>query len=205
IILPSLPLKPTTVDAATTLCTQIIFPAPAPITCNARIIGTLIPVACAISYCTGEKVNVDTVALPLTKAPNAPQNGAINNLTRPNELASDCEIYCGIPIRSAPLIPLFVNTCTSVNVAKSASAASLIDSTDSFAAFIKLEKDLRSRITAILAAKIKIVPGEYKISQSEVTPSTPSILCQVKSMADVVNSSTTGTILVNKSNPTTTI
>src|SRR5699024_12486908 len=94
----------------------------------------------AISYCTGEKVNVDTVAHPVTKAPNSPKNGAINNHTGPNELASDCAIYCGIPIRSAPLIPLFVNTCTSVNVAKSASAASLIDSTDSFAAFIKLEK-----------------------------------------------------------------
>src|SRR5699024_7710521 len=107
------------------------------------IIGTLIPVACAISYCTGEKVNVGTVALPVTQARNCTKNGARNNHTGPNELSSDCAIYCGIPIRSAPLIPLFVNTCTSVNVAKSASAASLIDSTDSFAAFIKLEKDLR--------------------------------------------------------------
>src|SRR5699024_4532221 len=139
----SLPLKPTTVDAATTLCTQIIFPAPAPITCNARIIGTLIPVACAISYCTGEKVNVDTVALPVTKAPNSPKNGAINNHTGTNELASYCAIYCGIHIRSAPLILLFVYTCTSVNVAKSASAASLIDSIDSFAAFIESKKDVR--------------------------------------------------------------
>src|SRR5699024_12098060 len=143
IILPSLPLKPTTVDAATTLCTQIIFPAPAPITCNARIIGTLIPVACAISYCTGEKVNVDTVALPVTKAPNSPKNGAINNHTEPNELASDCAIYCGIPIRSAPLIPLLLNTCTSVNVTKSASAPSLIDITNSFTALLQFEKDLR--------------------------------------------------------------
>src|SRR5699024_3064344 len=143
IILPSLPLKPTTVDAATTLCAQIIFPAPAPLTCNARIIGTLIPVACAISSCTDQNVNVDTLALPETKTTNTPKNDARNNHTGPNELASDCAIYCGIPIRSAPLIPLFVNTCTSVNVAKSASAASLIDSTDSFAAFIKLEKDLR--------------------------------------------------------------
>src|SRR5699024_5419771 len=139
----SLPLKPTTVDAATTLCTQIIFPAPAPIICNAKIIGTLIPVACAISYCTGEKVNVETVALPVIKDTNSPRKGATNSHTGPSELAREWAIYCGIPIRSAPLIPLFVNTCTSANVAKSASAASLIDSTDSFAALIKLEKDLR--------------------------------------------------------------
>src|SRR5699024_5011058 len=98
IIIPSLQLKPTTVDAVTTLCTQIIFPALAPITYTARIIETLIPVDCAISYCTGEKVNVHTVALPVTKAPNSPKNGAINNHTGPNELASDCAIYCGIPI-----------------------------------------------------------------------------------------------------------
>src|SRR5699024_9414830 len=163
------------------------------------------PVACAISYCTGQKVNVDTVALPVTKAPNSPNNGARINHTGPNELASDCAIYCGLPIRSAPLIPLFVNTCTSVNVALSASPASLIDTTDSFEAFIKVEKDLRCRRTAIIAAKINIVPGEYTISQSEVTPSTPSTLCQVRSMAVVVNSSTTGTIIVNISNHTTTI
>ena len=30
IMSPSFPVKPTTVDAATTLCTQIIFPAAAP-------------------------------------------------------------------------------------------------------------------------------------------------------------------------------
>src|SRR5699024_9069446 len=101
------------------------------------------PVACAISYCTGEKVNVDTVALPVTKAPNSPKNGAINNHTGPNELESDCAIYCGILIRSATLILLFINTITRVNVTNSASDTSLIDSIDSFAAFIKLKKDLR--------------------------------------------------------------
>src|SRR5699024_6218734 len=118
------------------------------------------PVSDAILYCTGEKVNVDTVALPVINDPNCPKYGATNIHIEPNVDASACAIYWGILIKSFVFNPEFVNTCTNARVNISDKPASLIDISDSFAALLKFEKDLRWINTAETAANIKMVPGE---------------------------------------------
>lgn len=124
---------------------------------------------------------------------------------KPNVLANACAIYCGILIRSLTFIPELVKTCTKASVDISAEPAFLMESNDSFNAFVKLENDLRWIITARIAATINIVPGEYKIFHFDVIPSTPRMLLHVKSIAISVNYFTSGTIRVISNDPTTTM
>src|SRR5690625_1792175 len=101
---------PTTALAATTLCTQNMFPAPAPINCAAETMFTSVDVSIATLYWIGEKVNVDTVALPVIKEPSSPKNGAINTQIPPKLVAKICGMLLGILGKSLTFNPEFVNT-----------------------------------------------------------------------------------------------
>src|SRR5699024_7053778 len=67
----------------------------------------------------GEKVNVDTVALPVINEPKAPKHGATNSHTGPQVLAIFLAIYSGILIKSYASIPELIKTCSIASMANS--------------------------------------------------------------------------------------
>ena len=72
---PSLPTRPTTAEAATTLCTQIVLPAAPPTACRATIQVGSTPIRCPTSNWNSENIMLLTVLLPATAAPIPPMNG----------------------------------------------------------------------------------------------------------------------------------
>src|SRR5699024_8972162 len=141
ITLPCLPGIFTTAQTATTLCTQIIFPAAAPIICAAKTINGSAPMEFAIFIWIGEKVNVETVALPVMNEPSAPKNGATNNQSGPKVAAIFWTIYSGIIYKSLVLIPGFIKTGIIDSVATSVIHVILMVDNDSLLALAIFLKD----------------------------------------------------------------
>src|SRR5699024_12769542 len=95
----------------------------------------------AIFIWIGEKVNVETVALPVMNEPSAPKNGARNNQIGPKVAAIFWAIYSGILFKSLILIPELIKTCTIASVATSVIPVILMVDNDSLLALAIFLKD----------------------------------------------------------------
>ena len=93
---PSLPVRPTTAEAATTLCTQMTFPAAPPTACNATIHVASMPIFTATSNWNSENIILLIVLLPATNAPKPPSAGASSGYAPPASAATPLARAIGI-------------------------------------------------------------------------------------------------------------
>lgn len=84
----------TVVCAAIMFVSDIMFPIPAPITCNANTRNVLMPIICAVSCWNAPNNMFDTVALPDRNDPNAP---IVGDIIRKFFVVIVCVIVVSIP------------------------------------------------------------------------------------------------------------
>lgn len=92
--LASSPGWPTTLETAMRLCRAIMLPAAAPMVCRPRIAKSESEVVVAAWAWTAANSKLETVALPVTKAPKAPINGAVMSQGIGMRLM-EAPMYCG--------------------------------------------------------------------------------------------------------------
>ena len=108
-IFRSSPFSLTVACAATMFVSEIMFPIPAPTTCNAKTRKMLRPVIVAASNCSAPNNKLDTVALPDKKLPMTPSRGDINKKLL---FTRDVEIVPSIPSISRWLLFDNISNCT---------------------------------------------------------------------------------------------
>lgn len=165
-----------------------MFPAAAPISWAASTTCWLIEALLAISDWIWPNVKVETVALPVTKAPSSPTNGAMKIQTDESDLERTVAIYTGILAILTEFKPELANICTMIKVTLKAIAVDFIEKTTFLAVGKKIFNDLTWINSPKTTATVINVPGEYRNSQSDLICSNPKMFVQEKFTADVRNS-----------------
>ena len=93
---PSLPTSPTTADAATTLCTQMMLPEAPPTACKATIQVGSTRMRSPTPNWNSENIMLLTVLLPATKAPRPPMKVEKKGQAEPAILATPSARAMGI-------------------------------------------------------------------------------------------------------------
>jgi len=109
---PSFPTRPTTAEAATTLWTQIMFPAAPPTAWRATTHVGSTPIRSPTPNWNSENIMLLTVLLPATNAPSPPMNGANSGHADPASAATPSASAIGIESKPAAPALLLMQTCT---------------------------------------------------------------------------------------------